>query len=206
MNISRGTLRHHLKFLEKQKLITKICENRYRRYFIDDKFGKKEKEIIDILQKDVPRNILLYIMSYTACSQIELSKSLEKQPSTIAFHLKKLTHLGLIKYASEMEGKFYINDPAILKPNKANHEKIYMLADRLLHYKIYDLLIICKNNLSDKKFLNDLLLSDVWKECYVKKRTLYPRRRKIKIFIPSEDHIETLIELFYEVFPYPYHV
>ena len=99
MTIPKSTLKYHLKYLYKKGLITTKSEKRYKRYYIINKLGTKEKEILNLLRQKVTRDILLYLMFYIVSSEIELSKVLEKHPATIDFHLKKIKNLGIIKLA-----------------------------------------------------------------------------------------------------------
>ena len=59
-NIPYGTLKHHLKYLEKHNLIKTKSENGYKRYTVSYKLSKKEKEILNLLRQEVPRYILIY--------------------------------------------------------------------------------------------------------------------------------------------------
>jgi len=63
MNISFGNLRYHLNFLEKQNLIRKKESKRYTRYYITKQVSKRDKEILNLLRQDVPRQIILLLLT-----------------------------------------------------------------------------------------------------------------------------------------------
>lgn len=66
MNIPFSTLRYHLKYLEKQNLLSlKNFEGNYK-YFVNYKINQKEKELLNILRKEIPRRIILCII-YKRC-------------------------------------------------------------------------------------------------------------------------------------------
>ena len=56
----------------------------------------KDKELLHILRQDVPCKIILYLFCNLICSQVELSKELNKRPATIKFHLRKLIDMDII--------------------------------------------------------------------------------------------------------------
>lgn len=61
-NISFGGLRYHLDFLKKQELVTTKSNRRYIRYYVTQKVGKIDKEIINLLRQEVPRKIFLLML------------------------------------------------------------------------------------------------------------------------------------------------
>ena len=95
MKIPITTFLYHLRFLEKQGLIIIKTTEGYKRIYASQHIGTKEKEILNLLRKKLPQQILLYMILTTACSQIELSEELEKKPATISYHLNTLTEIGL---------------------------------------------------------------------------------------------------------------
>ena len=105
LKIPKSTLLHHLKILKKQDLVILRTVNGYHRIYASKKLGNKEKEILNLLRQKIPQQILLYLVSKTHCSQIELSEVLEKKPPIISYYLKKLYDLDLIESVQGKNGK-----------------------------------------------------------------------------------------------------
>lgn len=82
-NISYSTLRHHLDYLKKQGLITTKSNRRYTRYYVTQKVGKKDKEIISLVREEIPRKIILLLL----CPWFEANAGNEIVP-TNSIHTK----------------------------------------------------------------------------------------------------------------------
>ena len=136
IGIPKSTLRYHLYTLKKRELINSREEKGYTRYFVLNKLGKREKEILSVLKQEVPRNILLYLMYYVVCSQKEISKVVEKRPSTIAYHLKKLKKICLITIVDNKPDEEK-KKPSLRKKFKG--ARLYKIIDRETYYNLYDL-------------------------------------------------------------------
>ena len=111
LKIPRTTLIYHLNLLEKKELIFTKDKEMFRRYFCKNKVGKNEKLILSILRQRIPHKIIMYFIFHNnIASQVEISKYLNKHPTTVSFHLKKLKKLGLLdSNKSGREVKYYIN-------------------------------------------------------------------------------------------------
>ena len=193
LTIPFSTLMYHLRFLEKRELIKEKTEGRYNRYYITEKIGHREKEMLSILRKDTPRTIILYLLVHIYSSQIDISGSLKKHPTTIEFHLKKLLDLNIIEPVQPVDGKIYRDiNPKIIECEPIGKEKIYVLKDP---NDIYDLLTTYKHSLVED--LESNLILD-----YLDSFTSdLPEK------LPSPKDWEDLaIETLFEIFPHPYHV
>jgi len=207
MNIPKTTLKYHLDYLEKHNLITPKLEDKYKRYYVKDKLGQREKELLNLLRQEVPRNIILYLIFHIVCSQIELSKALGKHPSTISFHLKKLRDLEIIQTAFIEERNIIIDEPVVIERNKKSSEIIYIFSDEEFFYIIYNLLIVSKKSLPDKDMIEDLLLfiDDLASLDESNKRLKIKSSTYKKLNNPDRA-IDELLEFVLEVLPHPYHV
>lgn len=169
MDIPFSTLNYHLSYLDKRSLIKEKSEGGYTRFYVSNKIGRKYKEIINFLRKDTPRNIILLLSAYVGCSQTEISENLEKHPTTIAFHLKKLENMNIIERVSIDDGKINKDSiPLVIERAKVTNEAIYMLKNPEL---VYDLLITYKETLLDDAtvgiildYMNDFFLEGIPKK------------------------------------------
>ncbi|UCH71932.1 MAG: winged helix-turn-helix transcriptional regulator [Thermoplasmatales archaeon] len=194
MNIPYGTLKYHLTYLKKRELCVEKSDGAYLRYYVAKKLGKKHKEILNALRKEVPRKIILFILYSICASQAELSKDLEKYPSTIAFHLKKLQDMNIIEPAITGDGVIYRrHNPVEIERFPISNEKIYTLKNPKI---VYDLVIMNKDS-----FYDDVSISAIvyWMMQY--KRKKMPKR----IGTPAAV-VDSVYETLFDVFPHPYHV
>ena len=90
MNTPFSTLQYHLRYLEKRELIKSKADGKYNRYYVSFQFGKKQKDILDIVRKKTPCSIIFYLLSFVVGTQADVSKSLRKHKTTVDFHLKKM--------------------------------------------------------------------------------------------------------------------
>jgi len=194
LNISEGTLKYHLKFLKKRDLITTNKTGRYINFFIKEKIGRKDKQIISLLQKENYRKIILYILFRGCCNRTEISKEIGKHQNTIVFYINKLLKLGVIKEARVQDGLAYIDSREIVGIDRrlVSSEVLYRLTDR---YNIIDLLATHKNSLLNYTVVD--FLFNWWDFSESKKLP-----KKINNFEPA---IESIYDTIFEIFPHPYY-
>jgi len=189
LEIPFTTLQYHLRFLEKRELVKAKEDGNYTRYYVSFKFGRKEKEVVDLLRKKTTRSIIFYFLSFIVCSQIEISKSLEKHPTTIEFHLRKLEKMGIIKPVKSEYGVIKLDFiPYEVERIPDGSEKIYSLVDP---YFIYDLLVIHKDSiLEGEEFKGIFEYIDYYVQEGIPEKMISPR-----------DAIDVLANIFWNMFP-----
>ncbi|UCH71908.1 MAG: winged helix-turn-helix transcriptional regulator, partial [Thermoplasmatales archaeon] len=195
LNLPNGTLRYHLRYLEKRNLIKAKPEDGYVRFYITNNIGNDQKKIFHILRQEVPRNIILYLLLLGCASQIELSKSLEKHPKTIEFHLKKLLNKGIIEIAPASNKGVHVEfgQLKIIERIPVTKEIIYRLKNP---YSINDSVILYKKRSLNFNFFD--ILSDI-------NGFFYPNDKPIRKAKGDKDSIEHFEKWVYEIFPHPYH-
>jgi len=99
LNIPKTTLEYNLRYLEKQEFITIKSEKKYLRFYAAKKVGNIDKKVLSVLRMDIARKIILFLFLYPKTSRMEISSELEKPPTTIGYHLKKLLNLDIIECA-----------------------------------------------------------------------------------------------------------
>ena len=185
------TIRHHIHYLERHDLIIKKSDGKSDKLYIKNKVSRKDKDIIGFLQQNTQREIILLLLAYVECSISEISKNLNRHPSTILFHLKKLHDKNIVEHVENKNGLIKKDDFSIkiLRKNITN-ESVYMLKKPDV---IYDLLIRYKHNISDDSAIVSIVLDYIrsFLEDGVPDRILSPRS--------SIDSIEKMI--FEDLFP-----
>jgi DNA-binding MarR family transcriptional regulator len=155
LNVPFTSLKYHLNYLEKKGFIISRDDGKYTRYFISLEIGEKEKRILNCLRKRTTLHIILWFFIAVQCSQKDISGFLEKHPTTISFHLRKMIQTGIIEQVSIDKGVIHNNTPPIIiNRTQVSSEKIYVLQDP---WMIYDLLIKNKENLGDKEVVTGII-------------------------------------------------
>jgi DNA-binding transcriptional ArsR family regulator len=155
MNVPFTTLKYHLTYLEKKGLIISREDGKYNRYFISQEISEKEKKILNCFRKKTTLYIILWFFIAIQCSQKDLSRYLEKHPTTISFHLRNMIHTGIIEQIPINNGFIYKNSlPQTIKRQQISSEKIYVLVDP---WMIYDLLIKHEENLPEKDIVKGII-------------------------------------------------
>ena len=178
-------------------LITINLENGYLRLYASYKIGRREKKIINFLRQETPRKILLYLLLGYACSLKELSKELNKYPSTLLFHIKKLIKNDIIKVASVKNNKIKMPKGTI-KHSRFGKEVVYIFSDMGIYYTFYDLLIVYKDIIPEKQLLNYFLTEG---KDHLSKR----KRSPYDTVNAPNDAIDSTIEILFKIFPNPYY-
>ena len=197
--IPKSTLQYHLRYLEKLDIIGIHSKVKIKRYYLTNKVGKQEKEILKLLREKTTRGIIIMLLFQTAISQKELSQDLEKTPKTISYHLDKLIKAGIIEEAPVENGVIPRFDPQkIIIRRPVGREIIYRIKSREIIRTLYILFITHEKSLKyddiPSFFIPDL-----------KENMKYDHIPYSKIITPK-DSIKSVYDTIFEVFPHPYHV
>ena len=193
LDMPLNTIKYHLHILQKRGLIIEKIEGRYHRYYIINKIGAREKKLINLLREDIPRTIILYLMIHYWSSQVDISKSLQKHPTTIEHHLKKLMDLEIIQQVKPNNGKVYQETvPKIIECEIVGREKVIMLKNP---QQIYDLLITYKHN----------IIEDTISEHLFEFLNYFQTAGQPKKVIAPKKWEQAWDDIIWEIFPHPYH-
>ena len=134
LDINYQNLRYHLNFLKKHDMISLRFSNSYLRAYVSKELSRIEKDLFTTTRQKTQRHILLSFILYVVCSQNDLSKHIDKHPTTIEYHLKKLIEKNLIVQAKTKDGHTKLNYPDVKYSEKIPkvNEKLYTLKDPVL--------------------------------------------------------------------------
>jgi predicted transcriptional regulator len=98
VRVSNGVLTYHLGVLEKfgQIKVQRQSNKRVTRYFIAN-ISKQDSDIIGYFRSRVARNIIIFILQNEYCTFNEIVEHVEKAPSTISWHIKRLKDVGILR-------------------------------------------------------------------------------------------------------------
>ena len=187
INIPKSTLVYHLNYLKKQNIIEVKTDNYYNRYYPSDKVCQKNKQLLDLFSKDIPRTIILLLALYPDSSQIDIinfTQKWKKHPSKIGIFLNR--HQTTLSYYFNKLVQIDVIE-AIPKGNKI----IYRLKNEEF---VFDFLITYKNKLKKD--------DATWR---IIKRILDIDNDQVNHSFFTKI-LDSIFETTYEIFPHPYHV
>ncbi len=113
LNLSITLADYHLRFLEKNELVSWTMDGEYKRYYPRSQPGdtearpalsEGEKRVLAYLRQPVPFRVLAFLMEREAASHKEILEHVPVSPSTLSHHLKKMQYAGVIARAEERGG------------------------------------------------------------------------------------------------------
>ena len=135
LNLAMGVIQYHLYTLEKERKVISRRRGFYKRFYPILLFGDRELEIMDVLIQETERDLLLFLMQNPNATQKELSGYAKVSPSSINWHMQRLSKTGLIETTREGPNVRYqvkVNRTEILVLLKNYHPAVWeRWADRL---------------------------------------------------------------------------
>jgi predicted transcriptional regulator len=106
--LTNGVLSYHLNFLDNSgKVRVNRVNDRVTRYFSHD-VPIDEFNLIGLFRQPTTRKIIIYILESRACVFNDIVMHTKKVPSTISWHLSKLSDANIIKVRKQQnEFKYY---------------------------------------------------------------------------------------------------
>jgi DNA-binding transcriptional ArsR family regulator len=115
LGMAGGTLEYHLRVLVKEGLLAQRRQGRYVRYFAASGLGRREKDAMAVLRQVVPRRVCALLVERPGQSHGELLAQFQLAPSTLTFHVKKLTAAELVEARREgRETRYWLREPAFV--------------------------------------------------------------------------------------------
>jgi DNA-binding transcriptional ArsR family regulator len=103
LDVSWGTLLHHLRKLEKAELVTSDKANGKRCFFLPGQVSESRQEILPALENEKARRIAEFYVENPSASQTEAADELGYSAALVSYHLQKLEDAGVV--TREREGR-----------------------------------------------------------------------------------------------------
>ena len=111
LGMSTGMLSYHLGYLERNGVLKAEEDGHRKRYFIARAFVEAQRRILAVLRQDVPRKIVLELLTHGDRTFAELQLRVGVSKSTLSYHLQKLMQRDLlVRTKRERESVFTIKD------------------------------------------------------------------------------------------------
>ncbi len=107
LHLATGDLQYHLLWLERHGFVKTRKSGFYRFVFPTMLFKDEEELVLGVLGQETPREILLCLIADDGMTQGELAKTLGHSQPTIAWHLDRLSKLGVVAKRRERMGLAY---------------------------------------------------------------------------------------------------
>ena len=108
LSMSLSTIDYHLHYMEKKAIVSAKHDGKYKRYFVSEKTSPEDKRIMPLLRQETPRRIIMFVLQNPKAIHKEICKNINKAPSTISFHIKKLIESGIVEEISLGKEKAYV--------------------------------------------------------------------------------------------------
>lgn len=96
LQIPKSTLSYHLNYLQKRGLLIAKSVGGYLRYYAQQKVSNFDKQVLNLLRQEIPRDLIIYIRLNPDSSRKEICREFGKGLSTIHFQLNKLMKIGIL--------------------------------------------------------------------------------------------------------------
>jgi predicted transcriptional regulator len=93
LNLAMGVIQYHIYRLEKAGKIVSHRRGLYKRFYPILMFGDGQQEMLDVLFQETERDILLFLIQNPNATQKELSEYVKIAPSSINWHMRRLSKI-----------------------------------------------------------------------------------------------------------------
>jgi len=108
MQMRLSLAQYHLANLKRDNLIISITEEGYKRFYIKDSdIGSEDKKIVSLLRKEIPLQIVTFLLKKSNAKHKEILEVIDVSPSTLSYHLNKLVEFEIIEVKSYGSEKGY---------------------------------------------------------------------------------------------------
>jgi predicted transcriptional regulator len=104
MGISMGTTQYHLNVLEKTGKISSVRSGLHKYYFPIAVFHDNEKNLLQILNQETSREILMFIVEKGRPTHSDIAQRIGVSSSSISWHISRFETLEIIRTLKD--GKF----------------------------------------------------------------------------------------------------
>jgi predicted transcriptional regulator len=106
-----GMLTYHLRVLTEAGMVRAEPEGNHVRYFPSNGFIFTDRKLLSHLRNRSARAILLHTLDRGSISFADLLSVMDISKSTLSYHLKRLSAVGLITVSKGAETTVRVNDP-----------------------------------------------------------------------------------------------
>jgi predicted transcriptional regulator len=134
-DLATGQLGYHLEQLHKAGLIQVARTGEYVRYYTDEEMEAQEKNILEHARQKSVRHILLLLLDSQFCKHERLVEGTGLSPSTVSWHLMKLTREGIVdRQTIGRKSCYSLRRPELVMNTLVKHRESFL--DRMVNHFI----------------------------------------------------------------------
>ena len=107
VNLPFGQVLYHLDYLEKNGLLVAKRDGGFKRYFVKNLVGRKEKHFLASFRHELPRKIAILLLLHPDLMHHEILDYFEVSGSTLSFHLNKMVENGTLLRRQKGNENYY---------------------------------------------------------------------------------------------------
>ncbi|PKK86474.1 MAG: transcriptional regulator [Thermoplasmata archaeon HGW-Thermoplasmata-1] len=112
IGMTTGTLEYHLHYLEKKELVMKKRDGRNVRYFVKEKMGRKEKDLMMLLRRKDARDLVMHLLLSGPCTAKDACAHIGLDGAALSSALSQLLKNGIV--SNDPNGRLCIeNEDAV---------------------------------------------------------------------------------------------
>lgn len=97
LDMSVSLVEYHLRYMEKNNIVVAEKSGGYKRFFPKERKVKREdKKLLSLVRQEIPLKIVLLLLDRGKMTHKELLTNIDIAPSTLSYHLKKLSKKEII--------------------------------------------------------------------------------------------------------------
>ncbi|HLF16522.1 MAG TPA: ArsR family transcriptional regulator, partial [Candidatus Thermoplasmatota archaeon] len=96
LGLGRGQAEHHLRALEKARVITKQSAGGYACYFADPAAAHDLRGVVNVLKSEPARRALQFVIQNPGSRPSQVARASDMSPDSALYHIRQLAHADLI--------------------------------------------------------------------------------------------------------------
>jgi len=116
MELPVGQLEFHLNELVKKEVLVKETKTGNARFYVRDKFTREERDVMNFLRKEVPRDIILYLLENPGSSPSDILSVFTFSGPNLSYHLRRMLTEGIIDFETMGRERVYsVSNPELIE-------------------------------------------------------------------------------------------
>ncbi len=112
LELGRGQAEHHLRALEKARLVSRHIAGGYACYFADPQAARDLKDVVNVLKAEPARRVLQHILENPGTRPADVARAQGMSPDSALYHLRQLSQAQLLSVVVAGDRRLLFPTPA----------------------------------------------------------------------------------------------